>query len=67
MCAAAIFQAKIPKVIVGLMRSDLPNLMRPRKISMSDLAQDSGYEIDISSGIMKEKILEEFSSVVKNN
>jgi len=63
MCAAAIFQAKIPKVIVGLTRDDLPNLLRPRKILMKNLAEDSGYPISIETGVMKEEILELFDNL----
>lgn len=63
MCAAAIFQAKIPNVIVGLTRNDLPNLLRPRKILMKDLAEDSGYPILIKTGVMKKEILELFKNL----
>lgn len=63
MCAAAIFQAKIPNVVVGLIRNDLPNFFRPRKILMKDLAKDSGYPISIKIGIMKKEILELFKNL----
>ena len=65
MCAAALFQAKIPNVVVGLTRDDLPNFLRPRKILMRDLAEDSGYVISIKTGILKEKILEQFKDIKK--
>jgi tRNA(adenine34) deaminase len=60
MCAAAIFQAKITHVVVGLDRDAIPNYLRPRKIRIHHVAEDSGYEIKISSGILKEEILEQF-------
>jgi tRNA(Arg) A34 adenosine deaminase TadA len=63
MCAAAIFQAKIPNVVVGLTRDDLPNLLRPRKILMKNLAEDSGYPISIETGFMKKEILELFDNL----
>lgn len=63
MCAAGIFQAKIPTVIVGITREDLPNFFRKRKIRMKDLAEDSGYEINISTGILKGEILREFEHI----
>jgi len=63
MCAAAIFQAKIPNVVVGLTRNDLPNFFRPRKILMKNLAKDSGYPISIKTGIMKKEILELFKNL----
>jgi len=62
MCAAAIFQAKISHVVVGLNRNDLPDLLRPRKILMKDLADDLGYSILIETGVMKKEILELFKS-----
>lgn len=65
MCAAGIFQAKIPEVVVGLVREDLPLLLRPRKIRMNDLAEDSGYKIHIRTGILKDEILELFKDVKK--
>jgi tRNA(adenine34) deaminase len=63
MCAAAIFQAKIPCVVVGLTRNDLPNFLRSRKILMKDLAEDSGYTISIETGVMKKEILELFKNL----
>lgn len=65
MCASGIFQAKIPHVVVGLTREDLPNLLRPRNILMKNLAEDSGYEIQIETGVMKDTILELFNDIVK--
>lgn len=65
MCAAGIFQADIPKVIIGLSRGDLPNLLRPRKFSINDLALDSSYAIDVKYGILKDEILPLFDDVKK--
>jgi tRNA(adenine34) deaminase len=65
MCASAIFQAKISKIIIGLTRNDLPQLLRQRKILMRDLAIDSGYEINIETGVLKEEILEQFEDIKK--
>lgn len=60
MCAAALFQAKIPHIVVGLTREDLPGYLRQRNIRMKNLADDSGYKIVIETGVLKEKILELF-------
>ena len=65
MCAAGIFQAKIPHVIVGLKRDDLSHLLRPRNIRISHLAEDSGYKVQIETGIMRPEILKLFSDIVK--
>lgn len=63
MCAAGIFQAKIAHVVVGLTRADLPDLLRPRKILMQQLADDSGYPVEIVTGVLKDEILAEFSNL----
>jgi tRNA(Arg) A34 adenosine deaminase TadA len=63
MCAAALFQAKIPHVVIGLVREDLPHLLRTRKILMKDLAEDSGYTISIEIGLLKKEILELFDVI----
>lgn len=65
MCASAIFQAKIPKVVVALRRADLPNLLRERKLKIEDLIADLGYEVELNSGILKDEVLELFSDIQK--
>jgi tRNA(Arg) A34 adenosine deaminase TadA len=65
MCSAAIFQAKIPRVVIGAARSDLPHLLRERKFRIEHLAEDSGYSLEIVRGILKEKVLGLFAGVRK--
>ena len=65
MCAAGIFQADIPRVVIGVSRNDLPKLLRPRKISIDTLAEDSSYPIEIIRGILKNEVLELFRDVKK--
>lgn len=65
MCAAGIFQSNIPKVVMGLSRADLPNLLRPRKIGVDQLAEDSSYPIEIVRGVLKDEILPLFADVKK--
>lgn len=60
MCAAAIFQAKIPYVVIGASRGDL-SFLRPRKIDIQALADDSGYEIKIVRDIMKQNVIDLFN------
>lgn len=60
MCAAAIFQAKIPHVVLGASRSDL-SFLRPRKIDIQVLADDSGYEIKIVRDVMKQHVVDLFA------
>lgn len=62
MCAAAIFQAKIPKVVIGASRSDVA-FLRDRKIDVEALAEDSGYTIEIIRGVMKYEVLELFKAL----
>ena len=60
MCAAAIFQAKIPHVVLGASRGDL-TFLRPREIDIQVLADDSGYEIKIVRDIMKQDVVNLFA------
>lgn len=60
MCAAAIFQAKIPHVVIGASRSDL-SFLRPREIDIQVLADDSGYEIKIVRDILKQNVVDLFA------
>lgn len=60
MCAAAIFQAKIPHVVIGASRSDL-SFLRAREIDIQVLADDSGYEIKIVRDVMKQDIVSLFN------
>jgi tRNA(adenine34) deaminase len=61
MCAAAIFQAKIPLVVIGASRGDL-SFLRPRAIDIQALADDSGFEVTIVRDIMKQDVVALFDS-----
>lgn len=65
MCAAGIFQANIPRVVMGATREDLSWLLRPRKLSIDELAQDSSYNITIEKGLLKDEIIETFEYLKK--
>lgn len=65
MCAASIFQADISHVVIGASREDLGHLLRARKLRIEDLAQDSGHNIEIERGVLKEKVLELFIDINK--
>lgn len=65
MCSAAIFQAKIGKVVYGVSRRDLPQTFRQRTLSICDLAADSGYAPVIVPGVLKDDILALFSGVAR--
>ena len=56
MCAAGIFQSNIGRVFIGVSGEDLPKLLRPRKLRIEDIAKDSGHKIEITRGLLKEKI-----------
>ena len=51
MCAAAIFQAKIPQIVIGAARSDLPAFLRDRKFRIEHLAENWGYGPEIIRGV----------------
>jgi tRNA(Arg) A34 adenosine deaminase TadA len=63
MCAAAIFQAKIQRVVIAVDRTDLPHLLRDRKFRIDHLAEDSGYSPQIVRGVLKDKVLALFSGI----
>lgn len=63
MCASTIFQAKISNIYIGVSRQDLNHLLRPRKLKIDDLANDSGLDIHITKGLLKETILELFKNI----
>lgn len=62
MCSAVIFQAKIPRVVIGASREDLP-FLRPRQIGTQTLADDSGYDITIIRDVCRREVLELFADV----
>lgn len=66
MCAAGIFQVQISQVIIGASRDDLSRLLRPRKLKIENVAEDSGYKIEIVRGILKDKVLELFRDIKKD-
>ena len=65
MCASAIFQAKISRVVIGVSRVDLPHLLRKRSVGIDVLAQDAGYDVEIVRGVLKDEVLELFSDIQK--
>lgn len=65
MCSAGIFQADISRVVIGVSRADLPELLRPRKLGISNIAEDSGHPIEIVRDVLKEEILPLFSDLKK--
>ena len=65
MCAAAIFQADIPKVMIGTSREDIPHILRSRKLRIDHLAEDSGHKIEIIRDILKDEVLELFKDVTR--
>lgn len=66
MCAAAIFQAKIPRVVIGASRTDLPHLLRDRQFRIEHLAEDSGFNPEIVRGVRKDEIVSLFVDIKKN-
>lgn len=61
MCAAAIFQAKISRVVIGSSREDIPGIFRKRKIGIRDLAQDASYKPEVVFGVLTDKAIKLFS------
>jgi tRNA(adenine34) deaminase len=65
MCAAGIFQANIPKVVIGVSRDNLPNFLRARKVKIDHIAEDTSYKVEIIRGVLKVEILPLFDDIQK--
>lgn len=65
MCTSAIIQAKIDIVVYSLNRDDLSHILRKRKLSIIDLIGDAGYNIKVTSGILKKETLQLFEGIGK--
>ena len=63
MCAGAIFQAKIKRVVFGAARSDFPQFFRERKLRIGHLAQDSGYAPDLLGGVLQDEVIALFAAI----
>ncbi len=66
MCSAAIFQARIPRIVIGAARGDLPHLLRPRQFRIEHLAEDSGYRAEIVRGVLRDQVLDLFAGIQKS-
>lgn len=66
MCAAAIFQARICRVVIGASRTDLPNLLRERQFRIEHLAEDSGFNPVITRGVSKDVVIALFLDIKKS-
>ena len=65
MCASAIFQAKIGKLVIGADRSDIAHIARPRKLKVEDLINDLGYKAEVVSGVLREEVIALFKDIKK--
>jgi tRNA(adenine34) deaminase len=65
MCAAAIFQAKIPRIVIGASRADIRHLVRERNFHIENLAEDSGYKPEMVRGVLRDEVLALFADVHK--
>ncbi len=63
MCAGAIFQAKIGRVVFGAGRDDLPGYFRARKLRIGHLASDCAYTPKIVPGVLKDDIMLLFAAL----
>ena len=63
MCAAAIFQAKISRVVIAASRDDLSHLFRERKFRIEHLAEDSGYKPEVVYGVLKDEVMALFADI----
>lgn len=60
MCAGAIFNSCIDRVVFAISRDDLPKLFRKRNVRLWDLAADWHYAPTLTGGILKDEAIEAF-------
>jgi tRNA(Arg) A34 adenosine deaminase TadA len=60
MCAGAIFNACVKRIVFGMSRDDLAHLFRTRNIRLWHLAEDYRYKPEIVGGVLKDKAIEAF-------
>ena len=65
MCTSAIFQARIKKISIGATRSDLAHFFRKREIGVKQLAKDSSYSPNITTGLLNKEAKALFDGVVQ--
>jgi tRNA(adenine34) deaminase len=65
MCAGAIVQAKISRLVIGSARVDRPDLFRPRRIPLEQIVADCRTPPDVVWGVMRAEALQMFEAVSK--
>jgi tRNA(adenine34) deaminase len=63
MCAAAIFQSNITRVVFGAYRDDLAHLFRRRKIRIAHLADDWESKPEVIGGVLRDEALHAFDGI----
>jgi tRNA(adenine34) deaminase len=66
MCAGAIFNSCIQRVVYAISRDDIPKLFRTRNIRLRDLAKDWHYLPELSNGVLREEAVRTFLSYDKD-
>lgn len=65
MCTGAILNSGILSVVIGVSRGDMSNNFKPKKINFGDLIVNSPKEIQVTRGILKDKIISLYNKVKK--
>jgi tRNA(adenine34) deaminase len=65
MCAAAIFQSNMTRVVFGAYRDDLSHLFRRRKIRIAHLADDWESKPEVIGGVLREEALLTFDGITE--
>jgi len=60
MCAGAIFNSCISRIVYGMSRDDLPHLFRTRSIRIKELANDWHYDPEVVGGVLKQDVINVF-------
>lgn len=62
MCAGAILQSGISKIVIGVIRGDIPNRFQPKKIGIDELIENYNYKPEIIRGVLKSEVIELFKN-----
>jgi tRNA(adenine34) deaminase len=63
MCAGAIVQAKVSRIVIGSARADRPDLFRPRRIPLEQIVADCRSAPEVTWGILRHEALAMFESL----
>ena len=65
MVSQLIYLIILIQLIIGAKRAGLKHFLRKRRIGVRELAEDTGREVEIATGVLKEEVVKLFNDVKK--